>query len=387
MKLRSCLFFCILTAAFGADPLAPWREGVKVRPVAPDQNRHSMHTYFNPSPESPDGKWVLYYTSNTPEGHQGDIRILERATGKEKVLVRNLTTEDAHRAACQQWVSGGRRVVFHDLRKGQWYVIAVDIRSGKERVLATKRLVGWGRANGDLVPIYGLHWNPGPHRDLELLNAETGEIRTVVTAAAVRQTYPEVVSKEFGDRPISIFFPILSPDGKRVFLKLATPAGGDFRSAKASHREILIGYDLERPRFLFLHPRWGHPAWHPDSRTFINVPTMLADSETGSTRRIPDLPIFRGSHPSISPDGRLFTTDTRAEAFGGAKGEWDVAVADLGGKDYVMLHRFDGSKGATSWRRSHPHPVFSPDGHRIYFNVNASPWTQLFVAEAGPSPD
>jgi hypothetical protein len=42
---------------------------------------------------------------------------------------------------------------------------------------------------------------------------------------------------------------------------------------------------------------------------------------------------------------------------------------------------FDNSKGATTWRHNHPHPHFSPDGKRIYYNVNDGPWTKLMVAE------
>jgi Tol biopolymer transport system component len=56
-----------------------------------------------------------------------------------------------------------------------------------------------------------------------------------------------------------------------------------------------------------------------------------------------------------------------------------VAVGSLQGGEYVILHRFDNSQGARSWRRCHPHPIFSPDGKRIYFNVSSSEWTQLYA--------
>ena len=68
--------------------------------VAQDQGRHSIHAYFNTCPESPDGKHVLYFTSSTPDGEKGDIRILGRAAGKETILAKDITCEDAHRAAC-----------------------------------------------------------------------------------------------------------------------------------------------------------------------------------------------------------------------------------------------------------------------------------------------
>lgn len=340
-----------------------------------------MHTYFNLSPESPDGKWILFYTSNTPDGHRGEIRIRERARGKEIVLADGIYTEDAHRAACQQWVSKGRRVVFHNEVNGEWQVFSVDIKTREKKVLARNHMLSWGVPTGDLVPLYRPHWAPGDHPDIELLNVQTGELRTVVTAKATREQYGQQIAARFGDRPISLFFPILSPDGKRVIFKLASATGTDPRSKEASDRECLIGYDLEAKKFLFFRAKWGHPAWHPDSRTLINVYNVLMDTSTGGERTIPGLPKFPGSHPSISPDGKLFSTDTTLEAFGGKKTEWGAVLGDLEGKRYRILHRFDNSQGARSWRVSHPHPTFSPDGKRLYFNVSDGQWTRLFVAE------
>jgi len=367
-----------------ADPLAPWRQDVRVSPVSSQNGVHTIHAYFNVSPESPDGRWVVFYASTTLNGHDGEVRVLERASGKEVVLARDVSIEDAHRAACQQWASGGRSVLFHNVQGKTWSVIAVDLETRTPRVLAQDRQLGWGQATGDFVPLYGCHWNPGEHRDLELVDLKTGQIKTAVRADDVVKTYQGWITRQFGDKKVSIFFPILSPDQKRIFFKMATPAGGDFRSSKASMREGLVCYDLEHARFLFLRERWGHPAWHPDSRTIIEPGGVLLDAETGAMRRIAGLPPFSGSHPTISPDGQLFVTDTTLQAFGGTKKDWGIVVGSMQGKDYLILHRFDNSQGARSWRKSHPHPAFSPDGKRIYFNVNATAWTQLHVAEAKP---
>lgn len=373
------------------DPVAPWKRGVRIRPVSTIPNRHTIHTYFNISPETMDGRYVLYYTSTTKEGYSGDIRIQERATGRETVLARNLNCEDAHRVACQQWVSNDKLVCFQDMRNGDVVVVTVDIKSLKQRVLAHGRMPWWGQQDSDLVPIYGVHFQPGKYVNMQLLNAATGKIRTVVTAKQVREAYPQQIREIYGSRPISLAFGCLSPDLKLIFFKLSTPdetykplPEGHLKwpDSYQSNREGLVCFDIEHSKFLFFRRRWGHPSWHPTSKIILDVPNVLIDAYTGKETRIPNLPRFPGQHLDFSPKGKIFVTDTHLEPFGGSKGEWGVAVCDAAGGNWVMIDRFIGDEGAASWRPNHPHPVFSPDGKRIYYNVNSGEWTHLFVAEA-----
>lgn len=393
LSRRHFVSFAAGALAHGAgrfDPVAPWKTGVTTRAVSAIPDRHTIHTYFNVSPESPDGRYVLYYTSVTPEGHAGEIRMQERATGRETVLVRNLDTEDGHRVACQQWVSGGRRVLFHDMRNGEVVAATVDIHSLKERVLAKGRMVSWGQPHSEWAPIYGVHFQPGPYKNVELLNVETGEIRTLVTGEDVRKAFPDQIRELYGDKEISTPFGTLSPDGKLIFFKLSAASDGykplpqgqlKWPRSYQSAREGLVCFDIERSRLLFFRRSWGHPAWHPNSKEFINVPNVMIDALTGEETPIPYLPAFPGEHLSISPDGKLFVTDTQLGPFAGAKGEWGVAVCDIHGASWTMIARFQGAEGATTWRKNHPHPAFSADGKRIYYNVNSGKYTSLFVAE------
>ncbi len=65
----------------------------------------------------------------------------------------------------------------------------------------------------------------------------------------------------------------------------------------------------------------------------------------------------------------------------GKPGDWAVAVGSIQKDDFVLLHIFGNTKGATTWRHNHPHPAFSADGQRVYFNVNEGRWTTLMVAQ------
>jgi hypothetical protein len=236
--------YTTIAQAPSSGTLSSWRRGVAVSPVSAAGGRHTLHAYYTANPEHPDGSGVLLFSSGTPEAHEGEILVLQRESGAERVLARGVSTEDSHRAACQQWVRGGREVVYHDVRRvggrEEWVVAGVDAAGGEERLLARGRQLGWGQPHAREVPLYGPHWDPSAHRDLDLLDVESGACRTVLTAEAVRETYPELIREEFGplaDRaghPLSIFFPALSPDLSRVFFKLAAPLGGHYRSAGAS---------------------------------------------------------------------------------------------------------------------------------------------------------
>lgn len=380
-----CALFSLGSAILAADPdpaLDPWRKGVNVHPVALDQTRHSIHAYFNTCPESPDGKYVLYYTSNTSAGEEGDIRILERATGKETIVATGIVTEDAHRAACQQWSNGGKTVVYHNYKDKQWQVVAFDVASRETKVLAADRQKGFGSATGAWIPVYGCHWNPGPHRDLELIHVVTGEIKKAVEAKDVVKEYGNWISERFKSTDISIFFPVMSPDESKVFFKLSKPGGGtDFRSKAASQRDGKVVYDLAKHRFLRLMEFWGHPSWSPDSKSIFEYGNFATDVVTGESKRYARSCI--SDHPSIAPEGRLFVTDadvTKRQLRN--PGDWAVAIGSMKADEWTAIHLFDNTKGATTWRHNHPHPNFSADGKRVYFNTNSGPWTTLMVAES-----
>jgi hypothetical protein len=224
----------------------------------------------------------------------------------------------------------------------------VDVDTLRERVLAKGRQLGFGAPAGDVVPLYGPHGNPGPHRDLELLNVETGEIRVAVRAKEVEAKYRDWLSTSFGERPVSIFFPVMSPDGDRAFFKLASPRpttvdprSPEFFRRSASDRKGLLCVDLKTGALAFPAPHaWGHPAWHPDGRRILEINHRLIDAESGATRTIPNLPKLKGGpHPSVRKrraSGRCSWATSGASATGSSR-RWTAARARARGAAVIRI--------------------------------------------------
>ncbi len=373
----------LLAGVVMAQDVKVWEKAEK-RAVSKVAKRHSIHTYFNLCPESPDGKSVLFYASEDPSGAKGYLVVQDRASGKERIIARDIETEDAHRAACQQWVDGGKTVIYHNFKNGKWIVLAIDMATGKERVLAENRQLTFAAVMSDDVPMYGCHWNPAGHRDLEIFNLKTGKLRTVVKADDMIAAQQAWVDKTFTNstNPISIFFPVVSPDNKKVFFKLARGIGGDnFRNSKASIREGKFVCDLETGKLINFFESWGHPSWSPDSTGIIEKGNFVVDIYTRKAKQLVKMPT---DHPSFAPDGKWFVSDGKLTKKDYAEtGKLVVVVGSTNpsATEWAQVDYFKATAGAKTWRKSHPHPVFSADGKRIYYNVNEGDWTELRVAE------
>lgn len=362
------------------DPIAPWRSA-RIAEVPAPAGAHSIHAYFNACPESPDGGRVLYYASTARDAGSGALLVAERATGALRQVAQVELVEDAHRAACQQWCDGGAAIAWHDCRAGRWTVLSAADGDG-ERILAEDRQLGFGSPRDHRVPLYGRHWNPGPHRDLELADVRGGAVACAVPIAGVVDAHREWILREFATEAVSVFFPVVSPDGAKVFLKIARGRGGDdFRGMDASHRQGKVVCDLASGRSLRRFDEWGHPSWAPGSDGICEVGNVLTSLADASVRAF--APGSPSNHPGISPDGRFFVTDAHLGHHGlGARGEWGIVVGSTGADGaWTIVDRFMQDGGAESWRRPHPHPVWSADGRRIYYNRNRGPWTRLQVAE------
>lgn len=364
-----------------AELFEPWK-GATARPVLAGLEAHTLHSYFGISPESPDERSVLLFRSSRADAHVGEVVIVDRVTGEPTTLATDVECEDGHRQANQQWTCGGRYVVFMALVDGEFQIERVDTKDLSRTTLARGRQLGWGQPGLEVVPLYGPHWKVTPHQDIELLNVRTGEIRTLVTAKEVVGAYPDYVRNTFGGGAISLFFPQMSPNGERVYFKMASPRDGDMRSEKASVRDGLFVYDIATSKLLGKNEFWGHPSWFSDSH-HIQSCQFVTDTDTMEVRTLPNIPMpFGGVHASRSPDRQLIVTDISKKDYLNPRNHWTIWLIDPRNGAHETLHitNVEGD-GTTSWRPTHPHPAFNARGNRIYFNVVGKPWTSLHVIE------
>ena len=124
------------------DPLTPWRDNLTIRPVLVNRQSHSLHTYFGVSPENPDERSVLLFTSTRPDAHVGEVAVVDRQSGRLRTLAAAVEVEDGHRQANQQWVCNGDFVVYMALVGDEWRVIRVNPKDLSSEVLAVGRQLG-----------------------------------------------------------------------------------------------------------------------------------------------------------------------------------------------------------------------------------------------------
>lgn len=357
----------------------------RIEPVWPARQVHSLHAYFNCCPESPDGQWVVLFVSDQPDAHVGDICIVHRDTGRCVKVDQEVHVEDAHRQAMQQWCANGHYLVYMKHHHNRWQVVRVDVKTLEKTVVFEGAQLFCGVPTKNDVPLYAMPWQPGEYRDLMLLDVCTGKVRTAVTLKQVLTDHASAVKKLFGQQvPDSIAYPVISPDGSRVFFKLSCVGDGQYRSSQASLREGLFVYDLRTISPLGLYPSWGHPAWMPDSKHILRMHVVI-DTDTMQVRSIPWYPQQSNSHASPSPNGQQLVMDVARDDFTAKEYHWAVVVGDMTSQWQRVHTDIAPRHGTTSWRPAHPHPVFNADGSRLYFNANMGQWATLNVAQCSGS--
>jgi Tol biopolymer transport system component len=163
------------------------------------------------------------------------------------------------------------------------------------------------------------------------------------------------------DDSVDYVFPTWSSDGSQIACVSSQEGNADIYLMKAD------GSNLTRLTHTASVDEWA-PDWSPDG-------TLIAFSaDQGSDEHICVVDIDSedrtcltsdqawDAYPAWSPDGKRIAFQTTRDG-----SHWELAVMNADGSDLRRLSTTGGEVGLYSKKRSNMHPIWSPDGSRVFF--------------------
>jgi dipeptidyl aminopeptidase/acylaminoacyl peptidase len=281
---------------------------------------------------SPDGKYVVYAltvpdlkqsTSNT------DLWLVATAGGEPIRLTTSAASDDQPR-----WSPDGKWIAFVSAREGKPQLFKISPFGG-EAVKLTDSKSGVG----------GFAWSPDGKR---------------IAYVAPRDPTPDEEKKQKEKDDALVVDQKFTPMHLWIF---------DVAASKATE-VVKADYQI------------ADPQWSPNGReiAFMSAPTpkaddgrysdiLIADAETGQTRKLVDNPGPDAS-PRWSPDGSLIAFETKPAKNAGVLQSKLAVVSPTGGPPRVLAPSFLYASGPVQW---------SPDGKTLYFWTSVRTRTELFA--------
>ena len=366
----------------------PWARRGVVRARCteiPSASRHAVHAYQGVNPWSADGSQLLYLGFEEL-GQAASLVVRDMGSGRETRLAESLGY-DFHTAASQRWVLRDSAVLFRTRNGTREPALAM---ARVDRPGAAEVLHEFAGRMARHICADTRHAITASLRGVERLDLQARTSEILVPMEEIMAALPAEL--KFPGQPFHIEHPITSPDETRLFFKLGhrDPA----RLYGSRNWGAFFAKNLARGGMRCFGNRIsGHPSWMPDSRHILNVMMpddgsdnrwlVLMDVDTGSVERLMDLPIEGAGHPAVSPDGRWIATDGYSVDGRSAP----VYLVDLASGNVREIARiphhiltaaelhYSWAKGGAVYdpsviRRSHLHPVWSPDSRRLLVNCN-----------------
>ncbi len=350
-----------------------------LRNVAPAP---SLHTYFDVTPESPDGRHVVWFAFDGKPLTQGTVTIGPREGDAPAVNVSHCAGS-AHGGAQQGWLDeehiyftadGELQIADLHGRIVQRCSGAADtLHQGTRRALAPS--VNWRKAGG----------RPPKEEACYRVDIDSG----VVTELLDRDGAWLLVREQMDvtDVPLesmSFKHSKWSPDGSQWFVVFTNESARQGQPGMPNIK-VLLAADQYGGNPHLVGSFGHHPQWLPDGSGIYAFAGKASgrllrwDAAGGKPTVLADLPCE--GHPSVHPSGAWVVTDSHQQ------GEMDaIYLQRLKDGKGETLHEFasphvDWQKGHPPGRVCHAHPVWSPDGRRLYINTVVGEMPLLQVME------
>ena len=404
----------MLMAQQSAQYSFPAFEGKSTVPVVKVSSGRVIHRFFDTSPLSPSGRYLALFrfpqeVRSPKPGEVGDVILVDRQTGKERVVAQSRGFE-MQMGANVQWGNTDEALYFNDVDTTDWTAFAVKLNplTGKSRrmqgtifmasndgtKLASYNLLAsrWAQVGyGVVVPDAKAPRNIGPVATdgIDITDTQTGAVQRIVSIKDIyEKTVPSIAIPNPQDYEYYCFQVKWNPQGTRLLTTVQwSPKGGGPRN------RIVV---TMRPDGSDLHTaitadQWGkgghHINWVPDGEHLsmnlnvdgkpgLEIITVKYDGTDMKTVFTPG-----SGHPSFNPlGGPLMVTDAYPGELGTTEGTIPIRLMNTQtGQEEAIVNIFV-SKAEGEFRID-AHPVWDPSGRYVIFNGFQNGTRNVFIAD------
>ncbi len=360
---------------------------------ATTEHAHTMHSYFDICPESPDGTRLVFARFGADITKPADICVSDIRTG-EILVAAQAENASTHSGAFQQWLSNDE-ILYVSNRMGDnkaTNIVSLETHS-QTRLNGMAQMVSpTGRLAAGFLDQNVPGRGPRP-RIVALFDLASGETKPCfgVDECYSLLPYREMLDGVMFCSPDFMTFKHSkwSYDGSKFFV-VFNNCSGETPPEMTNYRYVTEGGNFVKTLYCvnadgsglrYLCDFGHHPMWSYDG-TYVYFFAKYADDpkrqdmvgcnvETGEKFLIAEN-LF-GIHPSINIDNTLIVSDLIDKRNGVAY----INIYDIKRRvnETVYSYKIDDFSHATG---THPHPVWSRDFKRVYFNNVQDGVTQLY---------
>jgi hypothetical protein len=344
----------------------------------------AIHRYYDVPVEEPPGGGgrILYFRFDSERIPGPGTVVVADADGGNPVEVGRGEEGIGHVGAGQTWVAPGR-VAFSPRQQSEGTSVIVDVATGEATPIESN-IRSVCEATAEAVIMGGGGAARATRLDriqtMRMLDLASGVSRPLLAVEQAWSIHPR--KNEFEPGISNFQNPKFSPDGRHLFVVFGTQVYTMQTERKDLPRiKSLILMDTRGEDVVYLGEFGHHPMWLPDGSGIIAYCNDAAGRQDlmrfsldggGSEMFVENLP---GMHCSSDRAGRRLVTDVF-----GAPAEDQVSV--------ILVHLADGRRetlaagrhaGRDHMTGCHPHPQWSRDESRIFFNHPDSGAPQLYA--------
>ncbi len=327
-----------------------------------DPEKHSVHAYYDVCPESPDGTRLTWFEFEDEVPGPGHPVVADR-NGQTRRAIDARVNGIGHVGGFSTFFSN-THLAWTEGREGEGATVVRDLDSGQERRVKG-RVRQFSQANGK-----GFFMHKPAAANPHGLMQEVSIVPLMGSGDEARFSVPDAAAVVPGEVPPAETLQLQntkwSPDGS-LFMVVFTNEWHRLRHPGSSlFKTILVG-NADGSGLRFLAHFGHHPIWKPDGSGILShcfnkegQQDLVFDPLVGERQVLRKS--FPGVHATLHPSRELIVTDTHG------KDSARIVLVDAGTWDETVLAEFEHTR-FDHQGGFHPHPVFSRDGRRVYFNA------------------